>query len=297
MSEATSPTAAVLIIGDEILSGRTKDTNLNTLARFLTALGIDLKEARTVGDTRSQIIDAVRTLSGGHDYLFTTGGIGPTHDDITADCVAEAMGVALPENDEAMAILERRYGDELNDARRRMARIPEGGSLIANPVTDAPGFQIGNVFVMAGVPKIMTAMLDDVAPRLRVGAITHARTLKVEGVGEGGRDRLFHQARDTALDTGESGGFMQPGRQGDDRPVRLHRIQHGLQIAEMRHAEALCKRPRFGRRVGNTRDLRPRMAGDQRAMLPPDHPRTGNRDPECLHAPASSSAPARRWPL
>ncbi|MDP3399615.1 MAG: molybdopterin-binding protein [Brevundimonas sp.] len=196
MSEATSPTAAVLIIGDEILSGRTKDTNLNTLARFLTALGIDLKEARTVGDTRSQIIDAVRTLSGGHDYLFTTGGIGPTHDDITADCVAEAMGVALPENDEAMAILERRYGDELNDARRRMARIPEGGSLIANPVTDAPGFQIGNVFVMAGVPKIMTAMLDDVAPRLRVGAITHARTLKVEGVGEGDVAELLTAAAD-----------------------------------------------------------------------------------------------------
>jgi len=185
VSDASSPTAAVLIIGDEILSGRTKDTNLNTLARFLTALGIDLKEARTVGDTRSQIIDAVRILSGSHDYLFTTGGIGLTHDDITADCVAEAMGVALLENAEAMAILERRYGDELNAARRRMARIPEGGALIANPVTDAPGFQIGNVFVMAGVPQIMTAMLDDVAPRLRVGVITHARTLKVGGVGEG----------------------------------------------------------------------------------------------------------------
>lgn len=196
MSGVTSPTAAVLIIGDEILSGRTRDTNLNTLARFLTALGIDLKEARTVGDTPDQIIDAVKTLSAGHDYLFTTGGIGPTHDDITADCVAEAMGVALPENTEAMAILERRYGDELNDARRRMARIPEGGSLIANPVTDAPGFQIGNVFVMAGVPKIMTAMLDDVAPRLRVGAITHARTLKVEGVGEGDVAELLTAAAD-----------------------------------------------------------------------------------------------------
>ena len=104
MSAATSPTAAVLIIGDEILFGRTKDTNLNTLARFLTALGIDLKEARTVGDTPGQIIDAVRTLSAGHDYLFTTGGIGPTHDDITADCVAEAMDVALPENPDALAI-------------------------------------------------------------------------------------------------------------------------------------------------------------------------------------------------
>ena len=184
MSDA-SPTAAVLIIGDEILSGRTADTNLNTIARFLSALGIDLMEARTVGDRPDQIVEALNVLRSGHDYVFTTGGIGPTHDDITADCVAQAFGVALPEHPDAVAILERRYGDQLNAARRRMARIPEGGTLIANPVTDAPGFQIGNVFVMAGVPKIMQAMLEDVAPRLRTGAIVHARTLKVVGVGEG----------------------------------------------------------------------------------------------------------------
>ena len=165
-----APTAAVVIIGDEILSGRTRDTNLNTLARFLAALGIDLLEARTVGDRADQIIDALNVLRAGHDYVFTTGGIGPTHDDITADCVARAFGVALPEHPDAVAILERRYGaTDFNAARRRMARIPEGGTLIANPVTDAPGFQIGNVFVMAGVPKIMTAMLEDVAPRLRTG--------------------------------------------------------------------------------------------------------------------------------
>ena len=181
-----APTAAVLIIGDEILSGRTRDTNLNTLARFLAALGIDLLEARTVGDRAGQIIEALNALRAGHDYVFTTGGIGPTHDDITADCVARAFGVALPEHPDAVAILEKRYGaGEFNAARRRMARIPEGGSLIANPVTDAPGFQIGNVFVLAGVPKIMTAMLEDVAPRLRTGAVVHARTLKVSGVGEG----------------------------------------------------------------------------------------------------------------
>ena len=180
-----SPTAAVLIIGDEILSGRTADTNLNTIARFVTALGIDLKEARVVGDVPAQIIDALNTLRAAHDYVFTTGGIGPTHDDITADCVAQAFGVALPEHPEALAILARRYGDDFNAARRRMARIPEGGTLIANPVTDAPGFQIGNVFVMAGVPKIMTAMLEDVAPRLRTGAVVHSRTLRVTGVGEG----------------------------------------------------------------------------------------------------------------
>lgn len=181
-----SPTAAVLIIGDEVLSGRTQDTNLNTIARFLAALGIDLLEARTVGDRKAQIVEALNALRAGHDYVFTTGGIGPTHDDITADAVATAFGVALPEHPEALAILERRYGPgEFNAPRRRMARIPEGGTLIANPVTDAPGFQIGNVFVMAGVPKIMTAMLEDVAPRLRTGAVVHARTVRVTGVGEG----------------------------------------------------------------------------------------------------------------
>ncbi len=185
MSQSASPTAAVLIIGDEILSGRTADTNLNTIARFLAALGVDLLEARTVGDRPEQIVAALNALRTSHDYVFTTGGIGPTHDDITADCVAEAFGVGIDEHPEALATLERRYGDELNTARRRMARIPQGGTMIANPVTDAPGFQIGNVFVMAGVPKIMTAMLEDVAPRLRMGAVVHARTLRVTGVGEG----------------------------------------------------------------------------------------------------------------
>ncbi|MFN3669423.1 MAG: competence/damage-inducible protein A [Brevundimonas sp.] len=181
----SAPTAAVLIIGDEVLSGRTQDTNLNTIARFLAALGIDLVEARTVGDRKDQIVDGLNALRAAHDYVFTTGGIGPTHDDITADAVATAFGVSLPEHPEALAILARRYGDDFNAPRRRMARIPEGGTLIANPVTDAPGFQIGNVFVMAGVPKIMTAMLEDVAPRLRTGAVVHARTIRVTGVGEG----------------------------------------------------------------------------------------------------------------
>jgi molybdenum cofactor synthesis domain-containing protein len=181
-----SPTAAVLIIGDEVLSGRTQDTNLNTIARFLTALGIDLLEARTVGDRTAQIIENLNALRGSHDYVFTTGGIGPTHDDITADAVAQAFGVSLLEHPDAVAILEKRYGPgEFNAARRRMARIPEGGTLIVNPVTDAPGFQIGNVFVMAGVPKIMTAMLEDVAPRLRTGAVVLSRTVRVSGVGEG----------------------------------------------------------------------------------------------------------------
>ena len=196
-----SPTAAVLIIGDEILSGRTADTNLNTIARFLASLGIDLMEARTVGDRPEQIIEALNALRHGHDYVFTTGGIGPTHDDITADCVAQAFGVALPEHPDAIAILERRYGPgEFNAARRRMARIPKGGSLIANPVTDAPGFQMGNVFVMAGVPKIMTAMLEDVAPRLRTGVVVHARTLRVTGVGEGAIADILRAAAEARRD-------------------------------------------------------------------------------------------------
>jgi molybdenum cofactor synthesis domain-containing protein len=181
----TSPTAAVLVIGDEVLSGRTQDTNTNTIARFLSALGIDLLEARVIGDEIDRIVATLDELRAAHDYVFTTGGIGPTHDDMTADAVAQAFGVALPEHPEAVAILQRRYGDDFNAARRRMARIPDGGTLIANPVTDAPGFQIGNVFVMAGVPKIMTAMLEDVAPRLRTGAVVHARSLRVTGVGEG----------------------------------------------------------------------------------------------------------------
>ncbi|QIF82660.1 molybdopterin-binding protein [Brevundimonas sp. 'scallop'] len=184
-TDRSGPTAAVLVIGDEILSGRTQDTNTNTIARFLAALGIDLMEARVVSDDHGRIVEALDALRSRWDYVFTTGGIGPTHDDITADAVAAAFGVPLPEDPDAMAILSRRYGDEFNAARRRMARIPEGGVLIANPVTDAPGFQVGNVFVMAGVPKIMQAMLEDVAPRLRTGAIVHVQTLKVTGVGEG----------------------------------------------------------------------------------------------------------------
>jgi len=184
-TDRSGPTAAVLVIGDEILSGRTQDTNTNTIARFLAALGIDLMEARVVSDDHGRIVEALDALRSRWDYVFTTGGIGPTHDDITADAVAAAFGVALPEHPDALAILSRRYGYDFNAARRRMARIPEGGVLIANPVTDAPGFQVGNVFVMAGVPKIMQAMLEDVAPRLRTGAIVHVQTLKVTGVGEG----------------------------------------------------------------------------------------------------------------
>jgi molybdenum cofactor synthesis domain-containing protein len=185
MTETARVTAAVLIIGDEILSGRTQDTNLNSIAKLFAQYGVDLVEARVVGDLKSHIIAALNALRTTYDYVVTTGGIGPTHDDITADCVAEAFGVELYEHPEIIAMLTARWGGEVNAARRRMARIPEGGSLVKNPVQGPPGFQIGNVFVLAGVPLIMRGMLEDVGPRLRTGRIVISRTVRVEGIGEG----------------------------------------------------------------------------------------------------------------
>lgn len=163
--------AAMLVIGDEILSGRTQDTNINYVAKFLGALGIDLREARVVPDIEAEIVAAVNALRARYDYVFTTGGIGPTHDDMTADAIAKAFGVSIDYNPEALALIGSRYKPgEFNEMRRRMARIPAGATLIRNRVSAAPGFQIENVFVMAGVPMIMRAMLEDVAPRLRKGA-------------------------------------------------------------------------------------------------------------------------------
>jgi molybdenum cofactor synthesis domain-containing protein len=169
MSEP-APTAAMLVIGDEILSGRTQDTNTNYLAKFLGTLGIDLKEARVVPDIEDEIAAAVNALREHYEYVFTTGGIGPTHDDITADAIARAFGVPVDYHPDALALIGARYKPgEFNEMRKRMARIPAGATLIRNSVSAAPGFQIGNVFVMAGVPMIMRAMLEDVAPRLRQG--------------------------------------------------------------------------------------------------------------------------------
>src|SRR5882757_6326397 len=167
-----TPTAAAVVIGDEILSGRTQDTNTNYIATVLGTIGIDLREARVVPDVEDDIIAAINTLRARYTYVFTTGGIGPTHDDITADAVAKAFGVALPINPEAREMLESRWrqtGTEVNAARLRMARIPEGGSLIVNSVSAAPGFRIGNVHVMAGVPIIMKSMLEAIAPTLKGG--------------------------------------------------------------------------------------------------------------------------------
>ena len=182
-----NPTAAMLVIGDEILSGRTRDSNSHHLAGRLTEHGIDLREVRFIGDDADTITRSVRALSDAHDHVFTSGGIGPTHDDITADCIAAACNVPIDVRADARAILDEHYtarGTELNDARLRMARIPEGATLIENPVSAAPGFTLRNIHVMAGVPKIFEAMLDGLLPTLTGGARLESRTLLVER-GEG----------------------------------------------------------------------------------------------------------------
>lgn len=179
-------TAAVLVIGDEILSGRTKDKNIGTIADFLTGMGIDLREVRVVPDVEAEIVAAVNALRHRYTYLFTTGGIGPTHDDITADSVAKAFGVGIEEDPRAIALLlERIKPEDLNEARRRMARIPHGADLIENSVSKAPGFMLGNVIVMAGVPAVMQSMLNSVAPRLATGVQVIAETIDAAGLPEG----------------------------------------------------------------------------------------------------------------
>ncbi len=165
-------TAAVLVIGDEILSGRTKDKNIGFIAEYLTNIGIDLKEVRVVADEEPEIVAALNALRARYTYVFTTGGIGPTHDDITADCVAKAFGVALEYHPRAVEIMQARVaatGGMMNEARMRMTRVPVGGELVLNRVSGAPGFRIGNVIVMAGVPSVMQAMLESVTPQLKTG--------------------------------------------------------------------------------------------------------------------------------
>lgn len=178
-------TACILIIGNEILSGRTQDANLAFLAAGLNEAGVTVREARVIGDVPETIVAAVNEVRAKFDYVFTTGGIGPTHDDITSECVARAFGVPLTLHPEAHRILIERYPPaELNEARLRMAQMPEGASLIANPVSRVPGFQIGNVFVMAGIPLVMRAMFDDVKHRLAGGAPVLSRTVTC-GLAEG----------------------------------------------------------------------------------------------------------------
>lgn len=184
----TNPTAAMLVIGDEILSGRTRDTNTNYIATALTNRGIRLMEARVVADDQAAIVAAVNALRGAWDHVFTSGGIGPTHDDITADAVAAAFGVGISHRADAMALLAAHYarsGLEFNAARQRMARIPDGATLIDNPVSTAPGFTLGNVHVMAGVPKIFEAMVAGVLATLTGGAPLLSQSWQVNrGEGE-----------------------------------------------------------------------------------------------------------------
>ena len=179
-------TAAVLVIGDEILSGRTKDRNTGYIAEYLTNIGIELREARVVPDVEEDIVAALNALRVRYTYVFTTGGIGPTHDDITADAVAKAFGVPIDEDSRALAMMMERYqpGD-LTAARRRMARIPAGADLIENPISKAPGFRLGNVIVMAGVPSIMQSMFDSVAKGLETGEKIIAETIEAGGIPEG----------------------------------------------------------------------------------------------------------------
>ncbi len=215
MPETDTVTACVIVIGNEILSGRTRDANLYYLAERLAALGIRLAEARVIPDRIEAIAATVNETRARYDYVFTTGGIGPTHDDITADAVAQAFGVALEHHPEALAILETQYAEgEFNEARRRMTRVPAGGTLIHNPVSKAPGFQIENVFVMAGVPMIMKEMFEGIRDRLVGGAPMLTRTI-ASGLAEGQlAGRLGDlQARFPAIDIG-SYPYYRAGRFG-----------------------------------------------------------------------------------
>jgi molybdenum cofactor synthesis domain-containing protein len=173
-------TAGMLVIGDEILSGRTKDKNIGYVAEFLTNIGIDLREVRVVADDEGAIVEALNALRNRNDYVFTTGGIGPTHDDITADSVAKAFGVPIDYDPRAVALLKARFQGELNEARMRMTRIPAGADLVTNKISVAPGFRLGNVFVMAGVPAIMQAMLDEIGPTLRTGVKMLSETVRAD---------------------------------------------------------------------------------------------------------------------
>ena len=176
-------TAGILVIGDEILSGRTKDKNIGFIAEYLTNIGIDMREVRVVPDIEEEIITALNALRTRYTYVFTTGGIGPTHDDITADCVAKAFGVSIDVDPRALAIMQERLvatGTEMNEARLRMTRIPKGADLVVNKVSGAPGIWLGNVIVMAGVPSIMQAMLDEVAPKLKTGIRMLSQTVRAD---------------------------------------------------------------------------------------------------------------------
>jgi len=213
---ASAPTACVLIIGNEVLSGRTQDVNVKFLGARLGEIGIPLREVRIIPDLAEIIVTTVNETRARFTYVFTTGGIGPTHDDITSECVAAAFGVPWEPHPEAWALLSARYPPGgFNPARQRMATMPRGARLIENPVSVAPGFEIGNVFVMAGVPQVMRAMFESLVPRLEGGAPVLSRAIHVAGVQEGtlaeGLGAI--QARHPELDIG-SYPFYRPAGNG-----------------------------------------------------------------------------------
>ncbi|SFR60041.1 molybdenum cofactor synthesis domain-containing protein [Yoonia tamlensis] len=219
----TNPTAAMLVIGDEILSGRTRDANMHHLAQALGPIGIDLREVRVVSDDAQAIVTAVQALAAGFDHVFTSGGIGPTHDDITADCIAAAFDVPIDVRDDARALLQAHYdasGKELNEARLRMARIPDGATLIDNPVSIAPGFTLQNVHVMAGVPLVFQAMVASVLPLLTGGTPLHSRSLPLlQGEGDVAARLTAFAARYSDLSVG-SYPFQKDGIYGTNLVVR-----------------------------------------------------------------------------
>ena len=221
MTEARTYSAAILVIGNEVLSGRTRDANVQFLARRLNELGVRLIEVRIVRDEEDAIVAAVNEFRSRYDYLFTTGGIGPTHDDITAACIAKAVGRPLVRDPRAEALLRQHYRPEdLNPARLRMAEMPEGSVLIDNPISRAPGFQVENVFVMAGVPMIVEAMFDSLRDRLAGGTPVKARTIS-GFTPEGGLadDLAALQERHPTVEIG-SYPFIRQGRLGVSLVVR-----------------------------------------------------------------------------
>ena len=228
-----NPTAAMLVIGDEILSGRTRDANMYHLAGALTKVGIDLKQVRVVSDDTDAIVAAVNALRRAFDSVFTSGGIGPTHDDITADSIAAAFGVQIDVRDDARLILQAYYdplGITMNAARLRMARIPDGATLIDNPVSAAPGFTLGNVHVMAGVPAIFQAMVASVLPTLTGGAPLVSQTVRVdrpEGEIAGPLGQVAQARPDLSIG---SYPFIQDGRFGANIVIR------GMDAAEVAEA-------------------------------------------------------------
>lgn len=250
MSTSKDPTACVLIIGNEILSGRTKDVNLNFIANRLTELGIRLSEARVIPDLSHVIVDTVNQCRARYNYVFTTGGIGPTHDDITAECIAEAFGVELEQHAEArrlIAELCERNGVELNQARLRMANIPKGATLVDNPVSGAPGFKMENVFVLAGVPRIMRDMFEGCESHLVGGSIMKSLTV-VAYLAEGIVAEPLRQLQ-AAYDDVEMGSypFYTEGRYGTNLVLRSKNHEHlsgaGEKVSDM--VRSLGAEPEF----------------------------------------------------